>query len=100
MGAIIKKVRQNLKATQDRQKVYVRNNTFQNEVCAYATTLTLQTDPTQSSSAIFLNYEASETSANLLLDNSTFTTVVTASGFYSNIHNKAQFFNVQKNEML
>jgi len=81
----------------DRQKVYVRNSTFQNELCAYAATLPLQTDPTQSSSAIFLNYEASETSANLLLDNSAFTTVVTGAGFYSNIHNKAQFFNVQKN---
>lgn len=80
----------------DRQKVYVRNSTFQNEVCAYATTLILQAEPTQASSTVFLNYEASETSANLLLDNSAFTTVVTGTGFYSNIHNKAQFFNVQK----
>lgn len=80
-----------------REKVYIRNSVFQNESCVYATSLPIQEDPTQPLTSSFFNYDASEVSANLLLDNSAFTTTTIATGFYTTLHNKAQFFNVVKN---
>jgi len=80
-----------------RREVYKRDSQFVNESCSYATNLPLQVDPSQSSSGIFMNYEASEILNNLKDDNIAFITTVTATGFYSNIHNKAQFFKVAKN---
>lgn len=79
-----------------RQKAYLRDSSFSNEICAYATSLPLQTDPTQSTYSAFFNYDASDTLAGLLLDNATFATTVTATGFYTNLHNKAQFFSVKR----
>lgn len=79
-----------------RQKIYLRDGVFQNETCAYAISLPLQTDTATSSNSLFFNYDISETLADLLLSNASFTTTVTATGFYSSLHNKAQFFNVTK----
>ena len=89
-----------------RKKVYLRDGTFKNEVCAYSTSLPFQTDPSTSASPVYFNYDASETLNDLLVDNSNFTvsnytlgiTPVTliATGFYNKLHNKAQFFNVKK----
>lgn len=79
-----------------RGKAYLRDGLFENEVCAYAKQLTTQTDPSQAPSSIYFNYDASETLADLLLTNTAFSTTITASGFYNKLHNKAQFFNVQK----
>jgi hypothetical protein len=81
----------------DRRKVYVRDSSFVNESCAYATIVPIQNNPSQSFSSVFLNYEASEDEADLLLDNASFVTTVVDTGFNSVIHNKAQFFKIDKN---
>lgn len=80
----------------DRQPLFVRDSAFNNESCTYATNMPLQTNTSTSLSSVFLNYDTSTTLADLLLDNSSLGTTTTASGFYGNIHNKAQFFKVDK----
>lgn len=79
-----------------RRELYLRDSGFQNENCAYATELPLQINPSSSFSSVFFNYEISDTLANLLVDNSTLTTTNTATGFNATIHNKAQFFRIEK----
>ncbi len=80
-----------------RWKVYQRDSQFVNEDCAYASSLPLQTEPSQSLSTVFLNYQASELFADLVNENVSFTTTIVATGFHTNLHNKAQFFKVSKN---
>lgn len=80
-----------------RINAFLRNSDFYNESCAYATELPLQTNPSSSFSSVFLNYDISETYADLIVENSGLTTINTASGFDATIHNKAQFFRVEKN---
>lgn len=79
-----------------REKVYLREGSFQNEVCAYATPLPFQSDPSTNEFSIYLNYEASKVLNNLLTNNTNFSTTFTGDGFYNKIHNKAQFFSVEK----
>ena len=81
----------------DRVVVYKRDSAFINESCVYASTVPLQTDPSQSLTGVFMNYDASEDVDDLKDSNVAFVTTVTATGFYSNIHDKAQFFKIEKN---
>ena len=80
-----------------RKNLYQRDADFFNEECAYASDLPIQTDPKTSPNSVFLNYDISATFADLLLENATLTTTDVATGFNATIHNKAQFFRVEKN---
>jgi hypothetical protein len=90
-----------------RKKAYLRDSIFKNEVCAYSTSLPFQLDPSTSAAPVYLNYDASQTLNDLLVDNSNFSvsnytlnttpiTMVVPNAFYNKLHNKAQFFNVKK----
>ncbi len=81
----------------ERVSMFFRDSDFLNENCAYATVLPLQTDPTQVLGINFLNYDASLVASDLLLQNPTFSSSSIATGFNATLHNKAQFFKVEKN---
>ena len=80
------------------RNVFLRDGDFQNESCLYATEIPLQTDPSQFLGMNFLNYDASLLKTNLLVDNLLFASSTIATGFEPTIHNKAQFFKVEKND--
>jgi hypothetical protein len=80
-----------------REPIYKRDIGTNNESCEYAEDLIIQTNPTQALSSVIMGYDASLTESDLLITNADFETTVTGTGFLTNIHNKAQFFRVDKN---
>lgn len=74
------------------EKVYVRDSEFENEDCNYATTV--PSTPTVSSIGVFLNYDGADIKADLL---TAIDVTETDANFENKIHNKAQYFKVQKN---
>lgn len=74
----------------DREVVYFRESSFNNEDCNYATTIP---DNVTTGYSLFLNYVGDDVLANLL---QTPTVTTTNFNFYGNLHKKAQFFKVDK----
>lgn len=85
----------NASPTSDRVPVYERDSNFLNESCSYLKEILTQSNPTQAISSTILNYDASETITDLYSVNSSFLST-TATGFFGNLHNKAQFFKIKK----
>jgi len=80
----------------DLREAYVRDSNFSNEICGYAESLLVQSDPSQSGIGVFLNYAGADLEADLLQPS--YNVAVTNSVFKSKLHKKAQFFKINKNE--
>lgn len=80
----------------NRASVYKRNIDVNNTTCSYAEELVTQTNPSQALGSVIMNYDASYVQSDLIVDNSSFTTDVTGTGFLSTVHNKALFYRVDK----
>lgn len=77
---------------------YIRDNNFTNEVCGYAETLIVQSDPSQSGSGIYLNYDGSEVESDLLQIGWDVEPTTITGDFKNKLHTKAQFFKINKND--
>lgn len=79
-----------------REKLYVRDSNFLNEVCGYATTVANQEDVTQTGASIFMNYDGSLTLASLKQNAYNVFAGTTGVNFLDKLHTKAQFFKLNK----
>lgn len=81
-----------------RARAYVRDANFNNETCGYAENIIVQSDPSQSGTSIFLNYDGAYVESDLLQSGYDVLPSTIAGEFKNKLHTKAQFFRVTKND--